>query len=92
MQGVSDRVNCFVSINGEESVRPEHVLRKIRYEHPLFSAGAIQAQRRLPGLNGRSPTQAVYFAGSYFRYGFHEDAFTSALECARAVTGEPIWA
>ena len=92
LQGVSDRVNCFVSINGEESVRPEHVLRKIRYEHPLFSAGAIHAQRRLPGLNRRSPAQAVYFAGSYFRYGFHEDAFTSALECARAVTGEAIWA
>ncbi len=91
LQGVSERVNCFVSINGAESIRPERVLRQIPYEHPLFSLGAIRAQRELPGLNRRSPGQAVYFAGSYFRYGFHEDAFTSALECARAVTGEAIW-
>ncbi len=88
LQGVSQRVNYFVSINGAESVRPEHVIRQIPYEHPLFSLGAIGAQRKLPGLNRRSPAQAVYFAGSYFRYGFHEDAFTSALDCARAVSGD----
>ena len=92
LQGVSERVNCFVSINGEHTIRPERILRQIPYEHPLFSLGAIRAQRELPGLNRRSPEQAVHFAGSYFRYGFHEDAFTSALDCARAIRGEPVWA
>lgn len=90
LQGVSGRVNCFVSINGETAVRPEHILRQIPYEHPLFSLGAIQAQARLPALNRRAPAP-VCFAGSYFRHGFHEDAFTSGLDCARAVAGEPLW-
>ena len=91
LQGVSDRENYFVSINGEASVNPAKIIRQIAYEHPLFSLGAMRAQAELPGLNRRSPDQAVYFAGSYFRYGFHEDAFTSGLDCARAVTGEPLW-
>lgn len=91
LQGVSERENYFVSINGETSVTPAKIIRQIAYEHPLFSRGAIRAQAELPALNRRSPAQAVYFAGSYFRYGFHEDAFTSGLDCARAVTGERLW-
>jgi predicted NAD/FAD-binding protein len=91
LQGVSDRENYFVSINGETSVNPAKIIRQIPYEHPLFSVGAIRAQAELPALNRRSPNQAMHFAGSYFRYGFHEDAFTSGLDCARAVTGEPLW-
>jgi predicted NAD/FAD-binding protein len=92
LQGLGEGTNYFVSINGDESIAPDRVLRRIPYEHPLFSLGAIRAQALLPKLNRRSAGQAVYFAGSYFRYGFHEDAFTSALDCARAVSGEPIWA
>jgi predicted NAD/FAD-binding protein len=30
----------------------------------------------------------VYFCGSYFRYGFHEDAFSSAVDLAELLTGE----
>jgi predicted NAD/FAD-binding protein len=91
LQGVSDRTDYFVSINGADLIRPEHVLRTIDYEHPLFSLGAIQAQRGLPRLNARSPDQAIYFAGSYFRFGFHEDALGSAVACARSVAGGEVW-
>lgn len=86
LQGVSDRQNYFVSINGENSVNPDSILKRIQYEHPLFSPGAIRAQRDLPKLNERMNN--VFFCGSYFRYGFHEDAFTSALDLCRVLTGE----
>jgi predicted NAD/FAD-binding protein len=88
LQGVSERRDYFVSINGGEGVDPERVIRRIPYEHPLFSMGAIRAQAELPGLNWRSPGQAVYFCGSYFRYGFHEDAFSSAVDLCEGLTGE----
>ena len=88
LQGVSDRVDYFVSINGGARVAPDRVVRRIAYEHPLFSLGAMRAQSGLPGLNRRSPGQAVYFCGSYFRYGFHEDAFSSAVDVAEQITGE----
>lgn len=88
LQGVSDRVDYFVSINGGAGVAPERVVRRIEYEHPLFSLGAIRAQAELPRLNRRSPGQAVFLCGSYFRYGFHEDAFGSAVDLCEVLTGE----
>ena len=90
LQGVSDRQNYFVSINGENSVNPNTVIKRIQYEHPLFSLGAITAQRELPKLNERMSN--VFFCGSYFRFGFHEDAFTSALELCRVLTSERLMA
>ena len=91
LQGVSDRVNYFVSLNCHAEIAPDRVLRRIDYEHPLFNLPAIAAQKELPALNRISPDQTTYFAGAWFKYGFHEDGFTSGLDCARAVTGDAIW-
>ncbi|MBI4752439.1 MAG: FAD-dependent oxidoreductase [Acidobacteria bacterium] len=91
LQGVSDKRNYFVSINGEHRINPQHILKRIEYEHPLFSLKAMNAQLELPKLNQISPLQTTYFCGSYFKYGFHEDAFTSALELSRTITGKAIW-
>ncbi|HEX4376667.1 MAG TPA: FAD-dependent oxidoreductase [Steroidobacteraceae bacterium] len=81
LQGVGTERNYFISINGEEAIQPQNILRRIEYEHPLFSDGAVRAQRELPALNER--LSGIYFCGSYFRYGFHEDAFSSALNLSR---------
>jgi predicted NAD/FAD-binding protein len=91
LQGVSDRVDYFVSLNCHDEIAPEKILRRIDYEHPLFNVPAIAAQKELPALNRLSPSQTTYYAGAWFKYGFHEDGFTSALDCARAVTGELLW-
>ena len=92
LQGVSDRENYFVSINRPEAVDPARVLRTIAYEHPLFSLGALRAQAGLPGLNAAARgTTRTYFAGSYFRYGFHEDALLSAAELSRLLLGRDPW-
>lgn len=78
LQGVSDKKNYFVSINPiEGSIDPKKLIRIINYTHPLFDVPAMNAQKELPTLNKSGP---VYFCGSYFRYGFHEDAYMSAVE------------
>jgi uncharacterized protein len=87
LQGISGRQNYFVSINGDNSVNPSLVLKRIHYEHPVFNLDAMQSQPELPKLNERMNNN-VFFCGSYFRYGFHEDAFTSALDLCRVLTGE----
>lgn len=92
LQGVSDGEDYFVSINGRDGIAGERILKQIDYEHPLFDLEAIEAQRELPELNRRSPDQRIYFCGSYFKYGFHEDAFSSGLEVSRILLGERIWA
>ncbi len=91
LQGVSENENYFVSLNCHDRVAPDKVLRRIEYEHPLFNSDAIAAQKELPELNALSREQSTYYCGAWFKYGFHEDGFSSALACARAVAGEPIW-
>ena len=88
LQGIDAQRNYFISINGEETLRPQNVLQRIAYEHPLFNDGAIRAQQELPRLNQRRT--GVYLCGSYFRYGFHEDAFSSALQLSRQLV-EHAW-
>ena len=91
LQNVSDRENYFVSLNCEKRIHPARILKNIAYTHPLFNLAAIAAQTELPALNRLAPQQTTYYAGAWFKYGFHEDGFTSALDCARAVTGENLW-
>jgi predicted NAD/FAD-binding protein len=92
LQGVSERENYFVSINRPEAIDPARVLRRIPCEHPLFDLAALAAQPRLPGLNAAArKTTETYFAGSYFRYGFHEDALLSAYNLAALLLGRDPW-
>jgi predicted NAD/FAD-binding protein len=88
LQNIASRRNYFISINGEPTLHSQAILQRIRYEHPLFDCGAIRAQRDLPQLNRRG--NGVYFCGSYFRYGFHEDALGSALELSRELS-DHVW-
>jgi len=80
LQGVSKKRNYFVSINADADIAPAKVLYRTVYEHPVFTLGAMRAQGLLPSLNKRSAAQRVFFCGSYFRYGFHEDAYASAVD------------
>ena len=92
LQGVSERQDYFVSINRPEAIDPARVLKTIAYEHPLFNLGAQRAQRDLPRLNSSAAgTTETYFAGSYFRYGFHEDAFRSAFGLSAELLGRNPW-
>jgi predicted NAD/FAD-binding protein len=93
LQGVSDKQDYFVSINRPEAVDPKKVIRRIAYEHPLFNIGALRAQKELPMLNTASAGKTdTYFAGSYFRYGFHEDALMSAVNLSEVMLSRDPWA
>jgi predicted NAD/FAD-binding protein len=52
------------------------VIGSYDYSHPVFDLAAIEAQRRLPALQGVAHT---WFCGAWTRYGFHEDGLMSAL-------------
>jgi uncharacterized protein len=64
-------------------------LRRFAYDHPLFDLAAIDAQRRLPTLQGQRRT---WFAGAWTGYGFHEDGLKSALRVAADFITLPTWA
>ena len=92
LQGVGEREQYFVSINRPEQIDPAKVIKRVDYTHPLFDLAARSAQAELPALNAaaRGSTE-TYFAGSYFRYGFHEDAFMSAVQVSELLLGRDPW-
>ncbi|MDP0501369.1 MAG: FAD-dependent oxidoreductase [Verrucomicrobiota bacterium JB022] len=82
LQGVSDRQQYFVSLDAQHVVDPQTVLWEKEYTHPRFDLPAVKAQAHLPRLNETGP---IYFAGAYFRYGFHEDGLMSGENVAQAL-------
>ncbi|MEO6395658.1 MAG: FAD-dependent oxidoreductase [Devosia sp.] len=74
----------FVTLNPTRPIGEGKMIQTFNYSHPLFDHKAIAAQRVLWRLQGR---RNVYFAGSYFGSGFHEDALQSGLAAAEAVGG-----
>ncbi|WP_414660911.1 NAD(P)/FAD-dependent oxidoreductase [Horticoccus sp. 23ND18S-11] len=92
LQGVSDRENYFVTINRPEAIAPNRVLRRINYEHPLFSLPAVRAQAEIPALNAAAVGGTeTYFAGAWQRYGFHEDGLLSAVKLSELILRRDPW-
>ena len=77
LQNLKTKKDYFVSLNETQSIN--NVIEKISYEHPQFNAIAINMQKRKDEICGVNNT---YFAGAYWRYGFHEDGLLSATKVA----------
>lgn len=73
LQNLKSKKDYFVSLN--ETAKLTHVIEKISYEHPQFDAKSIQMQSRREEISGQNNT---YYAGAYWRNGFHEDGLWSA--------------
>ena len=84
LQGLPDHTPLFVTLNPPVDPDPATVIHAETYEHPLFDAAAIRAQRSLWSLQGRRNT---WYCGSYFGSGFHEDGLQAGLACAEALGG-----
>jgi predicted NAD/FAD-binding protein len=74
----------FVTLNPHRAPDPATVLRTETYEHPLFDAAALRAQKALWGLQGQG---GLWWAGAYFGAGFHEDGLQAGLAVAEALGG-----
>lgn len=77
LQALQGDIEYCVTLN--EAVDDEHVIRRITYEHPLFTVGSLGAQRELPSLSGQRHT---YYAGAHHGNGFHEDGLASGVRVA----------
>ena len=84
LQGLETPRPLIVTLNPPAPPAAEHTLATFSYDHPLYDARALAAQRGLWQLQGR---QNTWFCGSYFGYGFHEDALQSGLAVAEALGG-----
>jgi predicted NAD/FAD-binding protein len=79
LQHLPSKIDYFVSVNEPGVVDRGKVLREFTFDHPMFDKRAVDAQFELPLLNENGK---IYYCGSYFRYGFHEDGLMSGYAAA----------
>jgi predicted NAD/FAD-binding protein len=75
----------LVTLNPTTPPREDLTLSVHDYSHPVFDGGAIEAQRRLPTIQG---TRNTWFAGAWAGYGFHEDGLKSGVAAAGALLAQ----
>ena len=80
LQGIDAPVTFNVTLNNTDAIDPRRILRRVRYEHPMFTPESVAAQARHNEING---THRTWYCGAYWRNGFHEDGVVSALNAVQ---------
>lgn len=82
LQNIASPEPFVVTLNRTDAIDPTKILRRMRYQHPVYSHASVAAQARKAEIQGQRRT---WFAGAYWGWGFHEDGMRSAVEVARAL-------
>ena len=75
LQGLKTKRQYLVTLNDDQSIDPSRIIRRVQYEHPIYSRESVGAQRRQADIN----CDRTFFCGAYWKNGFHEDGVVSAL-------------
>lgn len=84
LQKLDTKTNMFVTLNPFDEIHPKAIMGQYDYDHPVYNAGAMEAQKHLGAIQG---TNRTWFCGAHFGYGFHEDGIQSGLAVAEALGG-----
>ncbi|WP_455198331.1 NAD(P)/FAD-dependent oxidoreductase [Kaarinaea lacus] len=80
LQSINAPVEFCVTLNNSRAIDPDKIIKRIQYDHPMFTPAGVQAQQRQHEINGVNRT---YYCGAYWRFGFHEDGVVSALNALK---------
>ena len=81
LQRLETRAPYFVTLNPGRAIDDALVTARLTYTHPMYTFASLATQAQLPQLNGHNRTS---YCGSYFGYGFHEDAVRAATLVAES--------
>ncbi len=76
LQGFQASETFCVTLNDTQRIAPDKIIRRMQYQHPVFTTESVAAQQRHQDINGDRRT---WYCGAYWRSGFHEDGVVSAL-------------
>ena len=88
LQHLDTQHDYLVSLNPIRNPQEERVIKQMIYHHPVFDTAAMDAQKKLSLIQGQD---RVWFCGSYFGYGFHEDALQSSVQVAHLLGTPAPW-
>lgn len=75
LQRLDSGRDYFVTLNRGEEIDPGQVIRRIYYDHPLYTKEGVAAQERHGEISG---VRGTHYCGAYWGWGFHEDGVVSA--------------
>jgi len=84
LQKLDSERDIFVTLGNCPDIDEDKVIKKIKYEHPLYSEKTIKGQKLIRSIQGNNK---IYFTGAHLGYGFHEDGIKSSLEVVRIING-----
>ena len=76
LQRIKSEQTICVTLNEDDLIAPEKILKRFRYSHPIFTSRRSEYQARHGQFIRRRRTS---FCGAYWRNGFHEDGVVSGL-------------
>ncbi|MFI5028511.1 MAG: NAD(P)/FAD-dependent oxidoreductase [Solirubrobacterales bacterium] len=74
----------LLTLNRGDAIDSGRVLRQLAYDHPVYTANAVQAQARHAEISGHGRT---HYCGAYWGWGFHEDGLASAERVCDQIEG-----
>ena len=82
LQNLKTDNNYFLTLNPVYKIEDKKVIKKIDFSHPFYDLQSFRSQKYLNELQGKNNS---WFCGSYFGYGFHEDALKSSLNIVNRI-------
>lgn len=88
LQPLPFRQPVIVTLNPGHEPRPQTVIDRYTYAHPVFDQSGVAAQARLRQMQGSRQT---WFCGAWTGYGFHEDGLKSGMAVAAGLGVTAPW-
>ena len=83
LQNIDNKYPLFLTLNSP--VKPKKVFYQTTYTHPIFTKKSMEIPNELNKIQGKNK---IWFCGSYFSYGFHEDGVKSAIKIIKIFDNE----
>lgn len=84
LQGLDTNTPLCVTLNDTDSIDPDRIIARFRYDHPLGTLAGESAKMRWREISGARRT---HYCGAYWGNGFHEDGVVSALRVCKPLGG-----
>ncbi len=80
LQSLAAKTHFLLTLNSSDKIDPKKILKKLTYQHPLFTVEGVRSQKKKHLISGKNNT---FYCGAYWGNGFHEDGVVSALDVCK---------
>ncbi len=88
LQRLHTSTPIIVTLNPATKPNESLIYDVYEFEHPVFNQKAIDAQKNIYKIQGKS---RIWYCGAWQRYGFHEDGLLSAVNIAKKFDVDIPW-